>query len=115
MSGCAMSRFSKCCGGVVGALVCSRILGCLALFLGVFRLRVRTVLEGCRFSAREVEEGRLLRWVWAFRLLLVWSFGSGWSRFGFGVGFGFVCAMMVAVEEVSSLVEELLVVAQVAV
>jgi hypothetical protein len=86
----------------------------LAPFLGVFRLRKRTVLEDYRFSVREVEVGRLLKWVWAFRLLLVWSFASDLSRFGFGLDCGF-CGMMVAAEEESSLVEGLLVVAQVAV
>jgi hypothetical protein len=101
----------------VGALVCSLTLGCLALYPGVFRLQAMTVLEGCKFSVREVEEGRLLRWVWASRLLLGWSFGSGLSRFGFDLGFGFglVCEMMAAVEAESSLVEELLIVAQKAV
>jgi hypothetical protein len=71
---------------------------------------VRAVLENWEFCAKVVEVGRLLREQWVVRPLLGWSFVLDLSRFCFGLGFGFVCGMMVAVEEGSFSAGELLMV-----
>lgn len=55
-----MSRISRGCGGAEEALVCSLRLGCLALLLVVFPLRVKAATESCVLSVREVGVGLLL-------------------------------------------------------
>ena len=57
------------------------------------------------------EVGLLLRLVWAFRLLLVWSLGSSSSRFDFGFVFVLVCGRMEVVEAAPSLAGVLLMLA----
>ena len=77
----------------------------------VFPLRVKVALEGCAPVVKEVEVGWPLMLVLVFRLLLVWSSVSGWSRFGCDFGLGLVYVMSAEVEEVLSSAVLLLLVA----